>query len=143
MPPSIVHHSPAPILQPAPLLELNSSLLSDDADSTSNSSASVMQCPCCASPDIPDLATLAETIPGQELSMSTSLEDQFLNTLMIQLGTEFTAEVEATVPQDWLATENWSLINVLCHRVFAAFRNQAAIRNFDVYYYGGFGPETP
>ncbi|PYH67012.1 uncharacterized protein BO88DRAFT_427224 [Aspergillus vadensis CBS 113365] len=139
MSPPIVHHSAAPIPQPTPLLELNSSLLSDDDDSTSNSSASVIQCPCCASPDIPDLATLAETIPGQELSMSTSLEDRFLNTLMIQSGAESAAEVVAIVPQDWLATGNWSLINLLCHRAFAAVRHQAAIRNFGVYYYRDFG----
>ncbi|GLA44391.1 hypothetical protein AnigIFM63309_003153 [Aspergillus niger] len=99
-----------------------------------------MQSPCCASPVIPDLATLAETIPDRELNMTTTLEDQFLNTMMIQSGAESTAEAVAIVPQDWPATGNWSLINLLCHRAFAAFRNQAAIRNFGVYYYGDFGP---
>ncbi|BCR99737.1 uncharacterized protein AKAW2_50079S [Aspergillus luchuensis] len=79
----MAHHSPTPILQPTPLPELTSSLLSDDTDSTSNSSASVTQCPCCASPVIPDLATLAETIPDRELNMSTTPEDQFSNTLRI------------------------------------------------------------
>ncbi|OJJ66183.1 hypothetical protein ASPBRDRAFT_666591 [Aspergillus brasiliensis CBS 101740] len=83
MSPPIVYNFSASLLQPTPLVELTSSLVLDDADSTSNSSASVMQCPCCASPDFPDLATLAETIPDRELNMSTSLEDQFLNTLMI------------------------------------------------------------
>ncbi|GKZ95674.1 hypothetical protein AnigIFM59636_009682 [Aspergillus niger] len=98
-----------------------------------------MQCPCCASPDILDLATLAETVTDRELNMSTSLEDQFLNTLIILSGAESAAEAVAIVPQDWLATGNLSLINLLCHRTFAAFRNQSAIQNFSVYYYGDFG----
>ncbi|RDH26464.1 hypothetical protein BDQ94DRAFT_177782 [Aspergillus welwitschiae] len=140
MSPPIAHRSPAPILQPTPLPELTPSLLSDDADSTSNSSASVIQCPCCASPDIPDQATLAETIPDRELNMSTTLEDQFLNTLRIQPGAESTAEAVAIVPQDWQATGDRSLISLLCHRAFNAFRNQAAIRTFGIYYYGDFGP---
>ncbi|PYH67079.1 uncharacterized protein BO88DRAFT_466327, partial [Aspergillus vadensis CBS 113365] len=91
-------------------------------------------------PVIPDLATLAENIPTRELKMSTTLRDQFLSTLRIQPGAESTAEAVAIVPQDWQATGDWSFISLLCHRAFNTFRNQAAIQNFGIYYYGDFGP---
>ena len=132
-----------PILQPTALQPLHPSILPEYADSPSDSSASTSECPCCASPPLPDLETLAEAIPDRGLDtpgLPSTLEGQFLNSMSLLSAAESSTRAAAIVPQDRLANGHWPLVTLLCHRVFDARGDRAEIRNFSVFHYGTFGP---
>ncbi|PLB55525.1 hypothetical protein P170DRAFT_422061 [Aspergillus steynii IBT 23096] len=137
----VLQRQETPVLLP-PLQSLHSSIMPEYADSPSDSSSSAAECPYCVSPSIPDLATLAETIPDGEsgtLSLAT-LEDQFLRTVVNQPATESTTQVISIVPRDQRSSAYWSLVTLLCHRTFATYGNQTSIRNFSVSYHTKFEP---
>ena len=132
-----------PILQPTALQPLHPSILPEYADSPSDSSASTSECPCCASPPLSHLETLAEAIPDRgldALGLSSTLEGQFLNSVSLLPAAESSTRAAAIVPQDPQANGHWALVTLLCHRVFDTRGDRAGIRNFSVFYYGIFGP---
>ena len=139
----VVRHPETPILHPTALRALHPSVLPECADPPSDSSASTSECPCCASAPLPDLETFAEAIPDCGLGtpgLSSTLEGQFLNSVSLLPAAESSTRAVAIVPQDRRANDDWSLVTLLCHRVFDACGDRAEIRNFSVFYYGTFGP---
>ncbi|KOC07045.1 hypothetical protein AFLA70_559g000420 [Aspergillus flavus AF70] len=122
---------PATPTAPSSLLrDSHPSNLSESSGSESDQVSSTLECPCCRLPPVPELPTLAETIPQLDLNTSATLEERFLRTLAIQ------SQVGSTVR----AAGYRLLIDLLCHRMFSTFRGQGGIRNFSVYYYERFLP---
>jgi hypothetical protein len=139
----VVDRPETPIFQPTALQKLHPSVLSDYADPPSDFSASTPECPCCASPPLPDLEPLAEAIPGRGLDTSglpSTLEGQFLDSVSLLPAAESSTQAAAIVPHDRQANGHWLLVTLLCHRVFDACGDRAELRNFGVFYYGTFGP---
>lgn len=139
----VVARPETPILQPTAFRALHPSVLPEYADPPSDSLASTPECPCCASPPLPDLDTLAEAIPDPGLDtpgLPSTLEGQFLNSVSLLPAAESSTRAAAIVPQDRQANGHWSLVTLLCHRVFDTRGNRAEIRNFSMFYHGTFGP---
>ncbi|KAL4862651.1 hypothetical protein BDV12DRAFT_207094 [Aspergillus spectabilis] len=139
----VFHRPETPIFQSTALQELHPNVLSEYADPPSDSSASTSECECCASPPLPDLATLAEAISDRGRNtpgLSSTLEGQFLDSVSLLPAAESAAQAAAIVPHDRQANGHWLLVTLLCHRVFDACGDQAETRNFGVFYHGTFGP---
>ncbi|GAA93344.1 hypothetical protein AKAW_11455 [Aspergillus luchuensis IFO 4308] len=132
-----------PIFQPTVLPELHPSVLSEYADPPSDSSASTPECPCCASPPLPDLEPLSEAILDRRLDspgLPSTLEGQFLDSVSLLPAAESSAQAAAMVSQDAQANGHWLLVTLLCHRVFDACGDRAEFRYFSISYYRTFGP---
>jgi hypothetical protein len=69
-----------------------------------------------------------------------AIEEQFSRTLTIFSATPLHAQAMAIAPDDHRVTEDWLLIDLLCHRIFSIFSDQGAIRKLSTSYYESVGP---
>ncbi|KAL2785331.1 hypothetical protein BJX66DRAFT_315013 [Aspergillus keveii] len=139
----VVRRPELPIFQPTARQVVYPNVLSEYADSPSGSSASTSDCECCASPPLPDLATLAEAISDRGSDtpgLSSTLESQFLESVSFLPASETRIQAAAVIPHARQAKGHWLLVTLLCHRVFDAWGDQVEIRNFSVFYHATFGP---
>ena len=142
----VLRYPETPIIQPVSLWrKTNSSMSSEDLGSSDSSSSSPSAYQCRASPPTfadPVYASTANVTPfdrEQEPSPKT-LADSLLQTLEIQSTTSDYAQAIAVAPWDHRVTDQWVLINLLCHRIFATFEDQGCIRNLNTYFYQHLGP---
>jgi hypothetical protein len=69
-----------------------------------------------------------------------AIEQRFLRTLTIFSATPLHAQAMAIAPDDHRVTQDWLLINLLCHRIFSTFPDQGPIRKLSTSYYESVGP---
>ncbi|KAH1971166.1 hypothetical protein KXV92_006726 [Aspergillus fumigatus] len=128
-----MHLPRTPVLQPAPLE--TSSSEDEDSSSASSSTTSI-----CTSPPLEEPTHPVYPITEQGLYPYTALEERFLRTLTIFSATPLHAQAIAIAPDDHRVTRHWLLIELLCHRIFATFPDQGAIRKLSTSYYAPVGP---
>ncbi|KAF4228973.1 hypothetical protein CNMCM8980_006461 [Aspergillus fumigatiaffinis] len=127
-----MHPPRTPVIQPAPL----ETSPSEDEDSSSASSSTSA----CTSPLLEEPNHPVDPITEQGLYPYTALEERFLRTLTIFSATPLHAQAIAIAPDDHRVTRHWLLIELLCHRIFATFPDQGAIRKLSTSYYEPVGP---
>ena len=92
-------------------------------------------CPCCTS------SPSEETNPSFDISYpSAELEERLLRTLTFYSPSPFCIQAIAVLPHDSRVTKNWLLIELLCHRVFAALPDQGTIRRVSSSYHARASP---
>lgn len=137
----VLRYPETPIIQPVPLrTKANLSMPWEDLGFSDSSSSSPSAYQCGASPLTfadPVYASSANVTPfdRERESSPETLAASLLQTLEIQSTTSDYARAVAVVPQDHRVTDQWVLINLLCHRIFATFGDQGCIRNLNTYFY--------
>ncbi|OJZ79670.1 hypothetical protein ASPFODRAFT_54836 [Aspergillus luchuensis CBS 106.47] len=92
-------------------------------------------CPCYTS------SSSDETNPSFDVSYpSAELEERLLRTLTFYSPSPFRIQAIAVLPHDSRVTKNWLLIELLCHRVFAALPDQGTIRRVSSSYHARASP---
>ncbi|BCR99740.1 uncharacterized protein AKAW2_50397S [Aspergillus luchuensis] len=71
---------------------------------------------------------------------SAELEERLLRTLTFYSPSPFRIQAIAVLPHDSRVTKNWLLIELLCHRVFAALPDQGTIRQVSSSYHARASP---
>ncbi|GFF60703.1 hypothetical protein IFM51744_10459 [Aspergillus udagawae] len=130
-----MHRSTPLVMLPA---SIETTTPEDAASSSRSSSTSV--CSCCTSPLLEEQTNSVGANTEQELFLFTVLEERFLRTLTVFSATPFHAQAMAITPHDHRVARHWLLIDMLCHRVFATFPDQGAIRKLSTSYYEPAGP---
>lgn len=140
--PPVMRCSKGPIIGPFPLrTKINADALLEDMDLSCDSLSSTSDCQSCPSPltletldSVSAAPTTSTSQPDQEQS-PRSLAELLLQTLEKRSATPDCVQTTAVVPWDQRVVQHWELIDLLCQRTFAAFWDQACIRNFNMYYY--------
>ncbi|BCS00166.1 uncharacterized protein AKAW2_50507S [Aspergillus luchuensis] len=92
-------------------------------------------CPCCTT------SPSEETNPSSDVSYpSAILEERLLRTLTFYSSSPSRIQAIAVLPYDHRVTKNWLLIELLCHRVFAALPDQGTIRRVSSSYHARASP---
>ncbi|GLA79075.1 hypothetical protein AtubIFM55763_001742 [Aspergillus tubingensis] len=92
-------------------------------------------CPCCTT------SPSEEINPSFDVSYpSAVLEERLLQTLTFYSSSPFRIQAIAVLPHDPRVTKNWLLIELLCHRVFAALPDQGTIRRVSSSYHARASP---